>query len=75
MEKLPEGRKKLVGQATSVSILRFGVGGSGGRWCGDCRRKSSVRRGPRGMAGAAVDRQWGVVSGRAGWPRVAGAVG
>ena len=33
------------------------------------------RRGPRGMAGAAADRWWGVVSGRAGQPRAAGAGG
>ena len=32
-------------------------------------------RGARGMAGAAADRRWGVVSGRAGRPRAAGAGG
>ena len=31
--------------------------------------------GARGMAGAAADRRWGVVSGRAGRPRAAGAGG
>ena len=40
-----------------------------GRWGGDPRRKSSG--GTRGMAGAAADRRWGVVSGRAGRPRAA----
>ena len=33
------------------------------------------RGGPRGMAGAAADRRWGVVSGRAGRARAAGASG
>ena len=46
-----------------------------GRWVGDRRRKSLARGGTRGMAGAAADRRWGVVSGRAGRPRAAGAGG
>ena len=48
-----------------------------GRWGGDPRRKSSAQggEGARGMAGAAADRRWGVVSGRAGRPRAAGAGG
>ena len=45
-----------------------------GQWGGDPRRKSSAG-GARGVAGAAADRRWGVVSGRAGRPRAAGAGG
>ena len=46
-----------------------------GRWGGDPRRKSSAGGGARGMAGAAADRRWGVVSERAGRPWAAGAGG
>ena len=46
-----------------------------GRWGGDPQRKSSAGGGARGMAGGAADRRWGVVSGRAGRPRAAGAGG
>ena len=60
------------------------VGGGAliGRWGGDRRRKSSARGGgARGIVGAAADRLWGVVSGRAerrggaGRPLAAGAGG
>ena len=55
------------------------VAGGGGRvdWAvgwGSPEKKLGAG-GPRGMAGAAADRRWGVVSGRAGRPRAAGAGG
>ena len=45
-----------------------------GRWGGDPQRKSSARGAYRDGRGTA-DRRWGVVSGRAGRPRAAGAGG
>ena len=57
-------------RGTPLSILGFRVGAvvaGGGRvvaW-GSPEKKLGTR-GPRGMAGAATDRRWGVFSGRAG---------
>ena len=57
-------------RGTPLSILGFRVGavvaGGGGAVAWGSLEKKLGTGGPRGMAGAAVDRRWGVVSGRAG---------
>ena len=55
-------------QSPAVGGVHWAVG-----W-GSPEKKVS-RGGARGMAGAAADRRWGVVSGRAGRPRAAGVGG
>ena len=79
-------------RGTPLSILGFRMGAvvTGGGWAvvwGSSEKRLGTG-GPRGMAGAAADRQWGVFSGRAGrrtagrgrrgatvWPVVAGGSG
>ena len=60
-------------RGTPLSILGFRMGavvaGGGGRWRGGgvgIAGEKARHGGPRGMAGAAADRRWGVVSGRRG---------
>ena len=53
-------------QSPAVGGVHWAVG-----W-GSPEKKLGGGEGARGMAGAAADRWWGVVSGRAGWPRAAG---
>ena len=48
------------------------VAGGGGAVAWGSPEKKLGTGGPRGMAGAAADRRWGVVSGRAGWRGAAG---
>ncbi|TKW71129.1 MAG: hypothetical protein DI610_11610 [Staphylococcus hominis] len=79
-------------RGTPLSILGFRVGavvaGGGGAVAWGSPEKKLGTGGPRGMAGAAADRRWGVFSGRAGrrtagrgrrgaavWPVVAGGSG
>ena len=57
-------------RGTPLSILGFRVGavvtGSGGAVAWGSPEKKLSMGGPRGMAGAAADRRWGVFSGQAG---------
>ena len=68
-------------RSTLLSILGFRVGvevaGGGGAVAWGSPEKKLGKEGPRGMAGAAADRRWGVFSGRVGavWPVVAGGSG
>ena len=49
------------------AVVTGGGGALAGRWRGDRRRKSLARgEGARGLAGAAADLRWGVISGQRG---------
>ena len=61
--------RPLVGSHRRLGGVHWAVG-----W-GSPEKKLGRVGGARGMAGAAADRRWGVVSGRAGRPRAAGAGG
>ena len=60
----PERYPTIYLRVQDGAVVAGGGGALAGRWRRDRRRESSAR-GPRGMAGAAADRRWGVFSGRA----------
>ena len=62
--------RPLVGSHRRLGGIHWAVG-----WGSPEKKLGTGGGGARGMAGAAADRRWGVVSGRAGRPQATGAGG